>query len=963
MVALAGWLHKLGSFEARHPLLFVLAWVVAVAAFVAAVSLLGAQTNNDQSLPGTDSQEAVDLLAESFPPQQNGTSPIVFHVRSGKLTDAANKQAIDAAFKAIGKQPHVFSAVNPLTQQGQGYLSKDVRTAFIPVLMDVSSGDLTEQMAQRVLDAAAPARAAGMEVAAGGPIGSALSQPATEVSEVVGLAVAMVILALTFGTLVAMGLPILSAVVGLIVGLSAVGLAGHLISIPTVGSTLAIMIGLGVGIDYALFLVTQHREHLAAGVPVPESIARTVAGAGGAVIFAASTVIIALLSLSVAGIPLVSSLGYAAAFAVLTAVLAAVTLLPAVMALIGTRINALRLPAFLRGKPHPAGAGVWGRWATTVTRHPFVAIAIALAILVPLAIPMFTLQLGQEDIGVTPKSTTERQAFDLISSGFGPGYNGPLLIATSVKPAATPSAEYTKQYDEATSLQKSITEQQTVLQQQADELQQQQAALEKQQAQLERQKATLQKQQAALAGQRASLKRQADALQGQIGPLVRKSAALRLEEARLERAIERSRDPARTARLRARLGRVRDDQAKVQAQLAPLVRQAESLAAQARSLSAQAARLAAQAAELTAQAAALKAQAASLQQQADELQQQKEQLQAQADEAENLQDELTKELTKAGGDDRGTDPRVVKLQDALATPAGVALVSPPQINKSGDAVIFNVIATTRPADPRTAALVEQLRDPVIPGASGKGVVAHVGGSTAANVDLATLITARLPLVIATVIGLSFLLLMVAFRSLLVPLQAAITNLLSVAASFGVLTAVFQWGWGLSLIGLSNPYDTVPIASYVPLMMFAGLFGLSMDYEVFLISQVQRHHAAGEAARDAVRAGVAGSARVITAAGLIMIAVFGSFIISGDPIIKQFGVGLSVAVLLAASMTLLLAPAVLVLFGRGLFWLPPGLRRILPHVNLEGGDAPSSPAGPATEAGHEAPAHAITSEPG
>jgi uncharacterized membrane protein YdfJ with MMPL/SSD domain len=266
----------------------------------------------------------------------------------------------------------------------------------------------------------------------------------------------------------------------------------------------------------------------------------------------------------------------------------------------------------------------------------------------------------------------------------------------------------------------------------------------------------------------------------------------------------------------------------------------------------------------------------------------------------------------------------------------VQRVSPPTINKQGDAATFTVIAKTRPAATATAALVGQVRKYVIPPAiRGSGLTAYVGGVTAGNVDLASKITSKLFEVIAVVLVLSFVLLMIAFRSLLIPLQAAVTNLLCVGAAFGVLTATFQYGWGLSLVGLPSPYGTVPIASYVPLMMFAALFGLSMDYEVFLVSQIAQHHAAGEEARRAVRSGLAASAKVIAAAAAIMIAVFGSFILNADPTIKQFGVGLSVAVLLAGSMMLLLAPALLVLFGRWTWAMPHWLDRVLPHIDVEG----------------------------
>ncbi|HTE74884.1 MAG TPA: MMPL family transporter, partial [Actinomycetes bacterium] len=300
------------------------------------------------------------------------------------------------------------------------------------------------------------------------------------------------------------------------------------------------------------------------------------------------------------------------------------------------------------------------------------------------------------------------------------------------------------------------------------------------------------------------------------------------------------------------------------------------------------------------------------------------------------------ELTRAGGNEVATDPRLTRLQDALASVVGVQLVGPPNVSKSGTAATFTVIPTTRPADAATAALVVQLRDETIPPGAGPGVTAFVGGNTAANVDLADKITKQLPLVILTIIGLSFLLLMVAFRSLLIPVQAAITNLLSAGAAFGVMTVCFQWGWGLSITGPDSPYGTVPIASYVPLMMIAALFGLSMDYEVFFVSHLQHVHAAGAPVTESVRRGLAASAKVIVAAAAIMMSVFGSFILSSDPIIKQFGVGLSVAVFLAGLMVILLAPALLLVFGERTFWVPAWLGKVMPHLDLEG-PPPSVPA--------------------
>jgi hypothetical protein len=375
-----------------------------------------------------------------------------------------------------------------------------------------------------------------------------------------------------------------------------------------------------------------------------------------------------------------------------------------------------------------------------------------------------------------------------------------------------------------------------------------------------------------------------------------------------------------------------------------LLADAERLRAEGETLERQADVLRARAADLETQGAELQRQAAALQREGAELQQQGDELQAEADEANaeeqralRLQDELTDILTKAGGDDRGTDHRVVQVQDALTSTDGVVGLFPPQINDAGDAVIVSAIPERAPSSPATADLVRTLRTDVLPTATaGEGVVTNVGGSTASNVDLATKIGQRLPIVIATVVLLSFLLLMVAFHSVMVPLQAAVTNLLSVAAALGVLTAVFQWGWGLSLIGLDVPRGTVPIASYVPLMMFAVLFGLSMDYEVFFVSRVEQQHAAGKPPREAVPAGLGASARVISAAALIMFCVFASFVINGDPTVKQFGVGLAVAVLLAGTMVVLLAPAMLVLFGGFVFRLPGFLDRVVPRIDVEGG---------------------------
>ncbi len=1023
-------------------------WVLLALVVFGSVKAFGSMTNNDLSLPGTGSQDAKDLLEAKFPPQQNGANPIVFDVSTGKLTDSAYKQAINDSVKAIKKQPHVFSVTNPLSSSGQtaGLLSKDKQTAFAPVLMDVSSGDLTTELAQNVMDATAPATKAGITTAAAGSIGSTLSEEPSETSEIVGIIAAMIILSFVLGSLVAMGLPIITAVIGLGIALSVIGLVGHVVAIPSSGPTLATMIGLGVGIDYALFLITRHQEQLRGGMPMQDSIANAVATSGSAIVFAGSTVVIALLSLGVAGIPLVSALGLASAIGVVAAVLGSITLLPAFLGVLRHRIRWASLPAFLSPTPRP-GHGMWFRWAAFVRRHPVLVAGLSLAFLVPLIIPVFSLELGQEDIGATSPDTTERQAYDLITAGFGVGYNGPLQVASDLKPPASPSAEYTKKYDKAQALkkdldqkQKSLPQQQKKLEQQQKQLEAQQAALQSQSAELKQEQASLQTQGDQLKQQQAALQRQADQLNREKQALEAKAARLTAQKTALERkkaALERQAQalaaeikrlavrltalaarqrvleqriadnqdkPALVRRLERRLARVKAREAAIEKQIPALRRQAQQLVAeaerlqkqadalqkqadalnrqkaslqtQAASLQRQGDALQAKADQLQAQGTALQAQGAKLQQQAAELQKQADALQKQANElkqeqkqaqqeqneALTLQNQLTAMVTAAGGDARGTDQRVVDLQSALTATQGVVSLTPPQINKSGEVVLLSAVPSTSPASNETATLVKTVRSDVLPTVNPAGMTSYVGGFTASYVDLAALITARLLLVIGTVILLGFILLMIAFRSLLIPLQAAITNLLSAAAAFGVLTAAFQWGWGISLLGIDTPDSSVPIASYVPLMMFAGLFGLSMDYEVFLVSHIDSHHHRGEEARQAAASGLASSARITTAAALIMASVFASFILNGDPTIKQFGVGLATAVLLAGLLVVTLGPAVIVLFGRAAWWLPAWLDRILPHISVEGETMPSGeePAPATDEPDDDGPKHVAPS---
>ena len=717
---MTGVLHGIAKFCIRRRLVVLVAWLIVTIALVAVSHRLGDNTNDNLSLPGTDSQRATNALEKSFPDQANGSSPIVLHAKSGKLTDAKNAEAVNESAAAVAKEPNVASVVNPLTPQGATALSKDKTTGYLSVTLSTSPGSLSVEDVEKIIDGANAAKAAGLEVQTGGQLGQKVSKPATESSELIGIIAAMIILTLTFGTVVSMLLPILNAIVGLLATLSIIRMLGHVVTVPTVAPTLATMIGLGVGIDYALFIVTRHFRGMRDGLSSEESIARAAATSGGAVFFAGGTVTIALVSLAVAGIPLISTLGFMAAIAVVIAVLAALTLLPATLAMTGPRINSLRV----RHQPSDEQIhnGLWAKWANEIARFPWIAGLAALAILIPLTIPLLSLNLGQQDTAALSQSTTARKAYDLLAQNFGAGINGPLIVAAKLgSPAKSPS-----------------------------------------------------------------------------------------------------------------------------------------------------------------------------------------------------------------------DPRLATLQKDVAQTSGVAAVTPVQIDKGGTTAFFNAVSTKGPAVQATTDLVEKLRSSVIPSASkGTDMKADVGGSTAGYIDLASRISEKLPLQILVVIALSFVLLILAFRTAVIPAQAAVMNLLSIGASYGVLTAIFQYGWLADVIGLNGP---VPIVSYVPLFMFAVLFGLSMDYEVFLVSQIEEHVHAGEDNRSSVVSGLVTSARVITAAALIMVFVFGSFVLNGDPTIKQFGVGLAVAVVLDATVVrCLLVPALMVLMGKVNWWMPKWLDRVVPHVSIEGAE--------------------------
>ncbi len=460
---MTGPLYRIGGLCSKHYKLVMAAWVVVALGLALAGRAVGDRTSDNLTLPGTGSTQATDLLQAHLPDQANGTNPLVIQSSSGKLTDKKNEKAVNETVDKVRNTPHVTRAINPLGDHGKDFLSKDKETAYIPVSLDVGQGDLSEDEAQAILDAGQPAVDAGLDVSLGGYAGQQLSKPSTHESELIGLTAAVVILLFAFGTATAMALPIVTALIGLVSALALIRIVGLATDVPTVAPTLATMIGLGVGIDYALFIVTRHKLQLRDGMEMGESVARATATAGGAVLFAGTTVVIALCSLFFAGIPLVTTLGFTAAIAVVVAVLTAVTLLPALLGALGPRIHSLRVKL---GRTHPDDHRPhgWARWARGVAKRPWRSVAASTAVLLILALPLLDLHLGQSDTGALPTSTTARQAYDAIGEGFGEGTNGPLLVAAELGKPAKPDQN---NLDKINKQQKQLDQQQQQIEQQA----------------------------------------------------------------------------------------------------------------------------------------------------------------------------------------------------------------------------------------------------------------------------------------------------------------------------------------------------------------------------------------------------------------------------------------------------------------------------------------------------------------
>jgi putative drug exporter of the RND superfamily len=665
------------------------AWVAVVLALVAAARVMGTPTENDVSLPGTDAQLVRDLTASPTAPLSSGTVVVV--ARDGRLDDGVLAETA----ASLRRAEHVTTVKPPSTRDGS--LSGDGRTGWFTVGLDVRRAELTEAVAHAVTDAARPAADAGLRVLPGGAFAQVVDGSGSTGNEYFGLVLAALVLFLALGGLVGAVLALVTSALSVLATLEVVGLAGNLTSMPAQASTLALMIGLGVGIDYSLFLLSRFRTLARSGLAVPEAVERAAADSGAAVAFAGVTVAVALAGLSLTEVPLLQTLAWTCGIAVAFAVLAALTLLPALTSLAGGRLarGGKLHHRLVRGR-----GGTWARQADRVTRRPWLAGGAALVLLALLAAPATDLRLGQLDAGSSPESTAVRQANDAISAAFGPGTGTPITVLGRLP---TPVA-----------------------------------------------------------------------------------------------------DPG--------------------------------------------------------------------------------------------------------------DPRLAPLLAMVRAQPGVAAVGPAAPFGDGRVVTVQVVPSTSGGDPATADLVRRLRAQPVP-----GMTVHVGGSVAARADLADRVTDKLPLVIGVVLLLSVAVLLVAFRAPLLAFKAAVMDLISIGAAYGVLTAVFTWGWGVTWIGLSGP---APIPSFVPLMLFALLFGLSMDYEVFLLSDVQRRwRATGDNLRS-VREGLVGTGGVITAAAVIMVGVFLAFVPSDDPMIKMFGVGLAVAIAVDATVVrCLLVPATMAVLGDLNWWTP------------------------------------------
>jgi putative drug exporter of the RND superfamily len=725
MVTIARW-------TMAHRRTVVVAWIAAAIGILVISGAVGKKTASSFTLPGTNSQQAVDLLSSRFPAQAGDADQIVFHAKTGKLTSASNRAAIHATVARVARLPHVTGVISPYAP-GQHAISRDGTIAFATVSFDERANALPKAAVDRVVSSAESARSGTLDVQLGGQAIEQAQQAPLGFATVVGIAAAIVILLISFGSLAAMGLPIATALLGLLAGIGVINLASHVVDMPSFASELALMIGLGVGVDYALFIVTRFRENYRTnGGDIHAAVEAAINTSGRAVLFAGVTVVIALLGMFALGVTLLNGAAVAASIGVVLVLAASLTLLPALLSLAGPRIVREGRRRSTRGADDTQ-PGFWMRWTQGVQRRPALVAIAATAVMLALAAPALGLRLASSDAGNDPATQTTRQAYDLLAKGFGPGFNGPLQMAV-----ALPSAH--------------------------------------------------------------------------------DSAAL---------------------------------------------------------------------------------------------------------------EELTQRLSAT---------------------LGIASVATPRLNPTGTTAALVAYPTTSPQSAQTSSLVTRLRDTVLPPIErSTGARVYVGGATASQVDFSHVLAAKLPLFIGVVVALAAVLLLVVFRSLVIPVQAALMNLLSIGASLGIVQAIFERGWLGGLFGV----QAGPIDAFIPVLTFAIVFGLSMDYEVFLVSRVHEEWLARRDASAAVREGLSRTGRVITAAAAVMVAVFAAFAISGDRILAMFGLAMASAVLLDALVVrMLLLPAVLQLLGRTTWALPRWLDRRLPRVAIEAETGPAlrPPLEPAFEAG-------------
>ncbi len=711
-----GFLAGLARLCARHRWATIGIWVLLAVGIATASATVGGTLVDEFTIPNSDAQRATDLLEERFQQRSGDAAQMVFAVDEGRLDRGAAQSAVDAALASAGEVPGVQDVGDPFAGTG-GRLSEDGRIAFADVQFAEASFDVPlEDVDLLKEEALAAVDGSGVEIQFTGPVIQNSEPPATGTSELLGLLAAIVILLVMLGSAVAAGLPIVLALLSVGLGLSLLTLAAAVTNFNTITPVLATMIGLGVGIDYALFIVTRFRQGLHDRLSPEDAAAAAAATAGRAVVFAGLTVAISISALAVIGLDFITKLGLGAAITVVTAVAAAITLLPAILSLLGHRIDKGRLPFMKPPDDSPAALErtLVARWGRFVVRNAKACLLGAVLALVVLMLPVFGVQLGSADAGSNPPDSTSRQAYDLLAEGFGAGFNGPLLVT-----------------------------------------------------------------------------------------------------------IDQGGAP-------------------------------------------------------------------------------------------------------------GTADRVAV---ALREVPGVASVADPIVNDAGDTAIVTVFPTTSPQSVETQELVRDLRDDVVPGILGDADAAvYIGGQTAAFDDIAERIYERLPLFLLTVIGITFVLLSMAFRSIVVAIKASITTLMSAFASFGILIAVFQWGWLNGLIGLDR---TGPIESFLPVIVFAILFGLSMDYEVFLVSRIREEYVHGAGARPAITRGIAAIGRVVVAAALIMAVVFLSFLLGEDRLIKEFGLALGMAILIDAFVVrLVIVPAVMHLMDERMWYIPRWLDRVLPRFTIE-----------------------------